>query len=139
MPADDVLSANPLAKKRVIASIDSYLKTQGFKSATNTNDIDFVVIVHAGTKEKMQINNYGYGGYGYGMYGSGWGPGYGMSQTDVSYYDETTVIIDIIDTNKKELAWRGTGTGIIRGKLSEEERNAVIAKIMEEFPPKKEK
>ncbi len=136
MPADDALSANPLAKKRVINSIDSYLTSNGYKSVASA--ADFVVIVHAGTKEKMQINNYGYGGYGYGRYGSGWGHGYGgMTQTDVSYYDETTLVIDIADASKKELVWRGTGTGIIRGKLTDEERDAVIAKILADFPPKK--
>ena len=133
---DDALHANPLAKKRVINSIDSYLTNNGYKLVTS--GADFVVIVHAGTKEKMQINNYGYGGYGYGMYGRGWGPGYGGGvQTDVTYYDETTLVIDIADASKKELVWRGTGTGIIRGKLSEEDRAAVIAKILADFPPKK--
>ncbi|MCF6269581.1 MAG: DUF4136 domain-containing protein [Melioribacteraceae bacterium] len=135
MPADDALSANPLAKKRVVSSIDSYLASKGYTSASS--DVDFVVIVHAGTKEKMQINNYGYGGYGYGMYGRGWGPGYGPSQTDVTYYDETTLVIDIADADKKELVWRGTGTGIIRGKLTDEERDEVIATILANFPPKK--
>ncbi len=135
VPADDALSANPLAKKRVVKSIDAYLASKGYTTAES--DVDFVVIIHAGTKEKIQINNYGYGGYGYGMYGRGWGPGYGMSQTDVTYYDETTLVIDIADADKKELVWRGTGTGIIRGKLTDEERDAVIAKILENFPPKK--
>ena len=132
MPADDALSANPLAKKRVISSIEANLNGKGFKKADNA---DFVVIVHAGTKEKMQITNYGYGGYGYGMYGRGWG--YGPTQTDVSYYDETTLVIDIADIDKKELVWRGTGTGIIRGKVSDEDRDAVIDKIMSDFPPQK--
>lgn len=136
MPADDALSANPLAKKRAISTIDSYLTKNGYKSTTG-DDADFVVIIHAGTKEKMQINNYGYGGYGYGMYGSGWGRGYGGTQTDVSYYDETTLVIDIADMEKKELVWRGTGTGIIRGKLTQEERDEVVAKILADFPPKK--
>ena len=133
--ADDALHTNPLEKKRVIHSIDSYLASNGYKLVTS--GADFTVIVHAGTKEKMQINNYGYGGYGYGMYGRGWGPGFGMTQTDVTYYDETTLVIDIADAGKKELVWRGTGTGIIHGKLTDEERYEVVAKILANFPPKK--
>lgn len=135
MPADDALSANPLVQKRVKKSIDSFFAKNGYKKVEE--GADFIVIVHAGTKEKMQINNYGYGGYGYGMYGRGWGPGYGMTQTDVSYYDEATLVIDIADAGKKELVWRGTGTGIIRGKLTDEERDAVVAKILSDFPPQK--
>ena len=98
---------------------------------------DFVVILHAGTKERVQVNHYGYGGYGYGMYGRGWGPGYGMTQTNVTYYDETTLVIDIADKSKKELIWRGAGTGVVNSKLSDEDRDAVIAKILADFPPQK--
>jgi hypothetical protein len=134
MPASDALSKDPLAKKRVIASVERILTQKGFKKVP-VEQADFVVILHAGQKERMQITNYGYGGYGYGMYGRGWGPGYGMSQTDVTYYDETTLVIDLADKAKKELVWRGTGTGIITHKLSDEERDEVIAKILKDFPP----
>ena len=143
MPADDELGKYPLVKKRVANSVEKALEAKGYTKGTEDN-YDFVVIIHAGTKEKMQMNTYNYGGYGYGGYGRGWGGhGGGMSTTDVNYYDEATLIVDIADADKKELAWRGTATGIIsKSQKSQAEAQAdadeVVNEIMADFPPGKE-
>ncbi len=144
MPADDELSKYPLVKKRIANSVEKALEAKGFTKGTK-DSFDFVVILHAGTKERMQMNTYNYGGYGYGGYGGGWGGGYGggMSTTDVNYYDEATVIVDIADAEKKELAWRGTATGIVRKSQKEQseaqaDADEVINKILADFPPGKE-
>ena len=143
MPADDELGKYPLVKKRIANSVEKALDAKGYTKGTKDN-FDFVVIIHAGTKEKVQMNTYNYGGYGYGGYGRGWGGyGGGMSSTDVNYYDEATVIVDIADADKKELAWRGTATGVVsKSQKSQAEAQAdadeVINKIMADFPPGKE-
>ena len=140
MPDDDVLSANPLVKKRVATGVDKALQAKGF--AIGTEDaVDFVVIIHAGNKEKMQITNYG--GYGMGGYGRGWGGyggygGYGGT-TDVYQYDETTLVIDIYDAEKKEMVWRGAATGVVKETTDQEEQqkniDKVVTKMLEDFPP----
>ena len=140
MPADDALSANPLIKKRVEAGVDKALEAKGFTVGAE-DAFDYVVIIHAGNKEKMQITNYGYSGYGYGRYGHGWGGYGGYSQTDVHQYDETTLVIDILDAKSKEMVWRGTATGIVK-KYSDQEKmqeaiNRVVEKMLTDFPPKK--
>jgi hypothetical protein len=143
MPDDDVLSANPLVKKRIAAGIDKALQAKGYSIGTE-DAYDFVVIIHAGNKEKMQVTNYG--GYGMGGYGRGWGGygyggGYGGGQTDVYQYDETTLVIDIYDASKKEMVWRGTVTGIVKDNPSREEQEEnihnVVTKMLEDFPPEK--
>lgn len=145
MPEGDALAANPLIQKRAINSVDRELASKGFK--LTDGDPDFVVIIHAGMKERMQVTNtgyggYGYGGYGYGRYGrGGWGGG-GVSSTHVTYYDEATVVVDIADFGKKELVWRGTGTGVLSKKQKTQEESQqtadeVIQKIMQDFPPTK--
>jgi hypothetical protein len=141
MPDDDALSANPLVKKRVAAGVDKVLQEKGFSKGTE-DAYDFVVIIHAGNKEKMQITNYGYGGYGYGGYGRGWGGygGYGGT-TDVHQYDETTLVIDIADAKKKEMVYRSTVTGIVKDdpSIEEQEHNIheVVTKMLADFPPEK--
>ncbi|VAX18294.1 hypothetical protein MNBD_IGNAVI01-378 [hydrothermal vent metagenome] len=142
-PKDDELVKYPLVRKRVVIAVDKALAAKGFTKVKNGN-ADFVVIIHAGTKERMQLNTYNYGGYGYGRYGYGWGGYGGMSTTDVSYYDEATLIVDIADAKKKELVWRGTGTGIVRKPPADqaeaqENINNVIHQIMRDFPPQKKK
>lgn len=141
MPEDDQLSANPLVKKRIGSAVEKVLESKGFTKGSD-GKADLVVIISAGSKEKMQVTNYGYGGYGYGRYGRGWGGGYGGSYTDVHYYEETTLLIDLIDVELKELVWRGSGTGIVKEYSDQQEMqeaiDGVVAKIMNDFPPKSE-
>jgi hypothetical protein len=138
MPDDDALSANPLIKKRVAAGVDEVLQEKGFSIGTK-DAFDFVVIIHAGNKEKMQITNYGYGGYGYGRYGMGWGGYGGYGTTDVYQYDETTLVIDIVDAKKKEMVYRSTVTGVVKKNPSREEQEQnilkVVTKMLDDFPP----
>jgi hypothetical protein len=137
---NDALAQAPLIKKRVVAGIDKALQDKGFVLAGDDMEPDFVVMTHAGTKEKMQV--YNTGGYGYGRYGGWydpwWGP-YGGS-TQVSYYEEGSLVIDIVDWEQKELSWRGVGTGVVREGPSDkeeaqEEINMIVAKILADFPP----
>jgi hypothetical protein len=140
MPDDDALSANPLVKKRVAAGVEKVLEEKGFSKGTE-DAFDFVVIIHAGNKEKMQITNYGYGGYGYGGYGRGWGGYGGYGGPDVYQYDETTLVIDIADAKKKEMVYRSTVTGIVKDdpSIEEQEHNIheVVTKMLSDFPPEK--
>lgn len=138
MPDDDALSANPLVKKRVAAGIDKALQAKGYTKGTD-EAFDFVVVIHAGTREKMQVTNYG--GYGMGGYGRGWG-GYGGGYgggTDVYQYDETTLVIDVYDASKKEMVWRGTVTGVVKDNPNQEEQQKnidnVVTKMLKDFPP----
>ena len=140
MPDDDALSANPLVKKRVAEGVEKALQAKGYKIGTE-DAYDFVVIIHAGINEKTEITNYGYGGYGYGRYGAGWGGYGGYGQTDVYQYDETTLVIDIVDAKLKELAWRGTVTGVVKEYKNQEEQQAnidkVVTRMLDDFPPEK--
>ena len=66
------------------------------------------------------------------------GRGYGGG-TSVYYYDETTLLIDLIDVVLKELVWRGSGTGTVNDYSDQQEMQEaiddVVAKIMYDFPP----
>jgi hypothetical protein len=140
MPDDDALSANPLVKKRVGEGVDKALQAKGYN--VGTEDVyDFVVILHAGIREKTEVTSYGYGGYGYGRYGMGWGGYGGYGQTDVYQYDETTLVIDIVDAKLKELVWRGTVTGVVKEYKNQEEQQSnidrVVTKMLDDFPPDK--
>lgn len=140
-PPDDALAQNPLVAKRIELAVSRELEAKGFKKV-DTGVPDLVVITYAGVQEKMQVNTYGsgyYGGYygGYGYYDPWWGP-YGQ-RTDVSYYDEGTLVIDLVDADDKELVWRGLGTKILEGATDPEKVQAnvdkMVAKMMASFPP----
>ncbi len=44
----------------------------------------------------------------------GWG---GIEETNVSTKTEGMLFIDLVDTNKKELIWQGSGTGYLVTKM----------------------
>lgn len=103
------------------------------KGYTVSENADFGVAILFGKETKTNITSYGYG------YGPYWGRYGGTTNVDVSQYDEGTLIIDIIDMSKKELVWRGTGTGAIDPNATVEERTAninnAVAQILAQFPP----
>ncbi|HEX9253088.1 MAG TPA: DUF4136 domain-containing protein [Ignavibacteriaceae bacterium] len=103
------------------------------KGYTVSDKADFGVALLFGKQTKTNITSYGYG------YGPYWGRYGGTSNVDVSQYDEGTLIIDVIDMAKKELVWRGTGTGAIDPNATVEERtaniNSAVAQILAQFPP----
>ena len=82
-----------------------------------------------------------YGGYGYGGYGYRYGGGWGGSTTNVRVNEILvgTIVIDVIDANKQEVAWRGMGVKEVDTQAKTEKRdkniNEAVAKLLKNFPP----
>jgi len=137
---EDLLTQYPLIKKRVMSAIEQDFTAKGFE-LVKEGEPDFVVLLAAGSKERMQVTNtggYGYGGW-YGGYSGYGGYGYGGS-TYVSYYEEGTLIIDIVDWQEKELSFRGAATGTLskKEKTPEESQadiDELVKNILSKFPP----
>ncbi len=131
----DVLSKNTLVKKRVLKSLEKALTEKGY-TLSETEEADFVVVAQAGVKERMQVTNWG----GYGWYGPGWGT-YG--HTDVSYYEQGSLVINIVDAKRKELVWRGVATGTLKDYSDAAQMQAdldkTIGKVLDNFPPPEKK
>jgi hypothetical protein len=133
---DDELAKDQLIYRRVQAAVDEELAKKGL-TLVESGDFDIVVVAHAGIKERTQIHQTG-GHYG-GWYDPYWGP-YGGT-THVSNYEEGTLVIDIVQWEKKELAWRGMGTQILKD-IDDPEKvteyiNIWVAQILKKFPPEK--
>ena len=142
--------------KRIRTAVANELEAKGF---TRSENPDFRVALHGGKERKVDVQEWGYvygprdyyrphPGYGY----PGPGPvrpGYPgragfdvveyRSGTDVYEYEEGTLIIDIVDSGKKELLWRGSATGVIDPAAGPEERtqeiNNIVGQILANFPP----
>lgn len=126
------LESAPLIKKRVLEAISNEMIKKGLTS-TDSENADLIVYAQAGTAEKMNVTDYGYG------YGSWWGPyPYGRN-IDVSYYTQASVIIDLVDNVKDELVWRGIGTGVVQESGTPEERQEnidyAVSEILSQYPP----
>jgi hypothetical protein len=128
----DVLSKNSLLRKRFKSAVDKVLSAKGFQKL-DEGDPDIVVFIHAGVQPRMNV--YHHGPYWYHPW---WGPYGGYSS--VSYYEQGTLVIDIVDNSEKELSWRGLGSGTVKRfsdpKALQEEIDFTVGKILADFPPK---
>jgi hypothetical protein len=130
LPIPEEAGIDQLNANRFGDAIKNELTAKGY---TVSEKADFGVAILFGKQTKTNITSYGYG------YGPYWGRYGGAGNIDVSQYDEGTLLIDVIDMNKKELVWRGTGTGVIDPNATVEERTAninnAVAQILAQFPP----
>lgn len=141
---DDELVKNPLLRKRFVKSVNQTMVQKGLTKA-ESGEADFVIVMHAGTKEKVRVDQTstisGPVLMGRRHYSSWYGPGWGYhsGSTTVSYYTEGTLVIDIVAWKTKEMVWRGAGTKTVRDYSSHEKQQESIdesvTKILEDFPP----
>jgi hypothetical protein len=120
---------SPLATDK--AGYESTLTTR-LKSATRRSleakgytysekDPDLLVNFYANVEARQEIRTYntapvgyGYYGYRYGLYG-GWG-----TEVQTVNYKEGTLTIDLVDAQKKLLAWQGQAEGRVSRKVSKD-------------------
>ena len=133
-----------LIDDRIVAAIDTQMAAKGFTKAESNPDV--VVIYHVAFDKEKDISTYssGYGG-GYGPYGYGWGGGWagGTTTTQVRDIVVGTLVIDMADAKKNQLAWRGMGVKEINTQANPEKRdksiNESVKKIFKNYPPKVKK
>ena len=137
-------TGQPLIDKRIEAAIEAQLEARGF--SRNDQGPDVLVTYHMAFNEEKDISSFSsgpmYGGVGYGY---GWGGGWGTTTTDVRVRNIIigTLAIDILDANKKEIAWRGLGTREVDTSAKPDKRDENIGKAVEKifrnYPPKVKK
>ena len=135
----DVLLENPLIYKRVQSAVNAQLAAKGYRLA-GTGKAEFIVYAHAGVKKVKTYNH----NFGIGLY---WGPSYWYRPwwgpyggfTYVSYYDEGSLVLDVIDAETKEMVWRGIATRVVRDYRTPDDMqrdiNDAVGRILEKFPP----
>ena len=117
--------------KRLRAAVSSEMTRKGLTEVTSAPDV--YVAYSARVEDKQQVSPYYNGlgnpyGYGYGAYGRGYQP--------VTQYKAGTVVIDIIDARRKELAWRGTGQAQVnQNTIDEVETYRIVNGILSTYPP----
>jgi Domain of unknown function (DUF4136) len=133
-----------LIDDRITAAIDAALKSKGLEKSDANPDV--VVVYHVAFDKQKDISTFssGYGG-GYGPYGYGWGGGWGggTSTTQVRDILIGTLVIDIADAKKKQVAWRGMGVKEVDTQAKPDKRdksiNNAVTKIFKNYPPKPKK
>nr|WP_319398869.1 DUF4136 domain-containing protein [uncultured Carboxylicivirga sp.] len=78
--------------------------------------------------------------WGSDQYQYGWGIGTGVNNISYNNYLEGTLIIDIIDKEKKLLVWEGIANGVFKNDAQKNEAKIrkVIAELFSAYPVKKQ-
>jgi len=114
---------SPFVFQRAQQTTEEFLVNKGYTK--NTKNPDFLIVYHAGTQDKVNVNSWG---YGYGRWGGG---------VDVYQYTQGTLIIDFVDNATHDLFWRGSATGTVSdsGSANQNKIDSAIQKILAKYPP----
>jgi hypothetical protein len=108
---------------------------------TRSDTPDLVINFKGKLEEKTDIESvpgpyYG-SAWGYrGLYGAPYG-GWGGAQTYVSRYTVGTLVIDVVDREKREVVFQGTTEGIVTEKMQENREQTIsqaVAQIFSKYP-----
>jgi len=131
---------NPLLAKRIRKSVTRQLQLQSYVEA-DASSADMLVGYHISLEQKVDVttmNDY----YGYGRRSSrAWGGSMAHSRTMVHVYETGTLVIDLVDRQRNELVWRGSGESRLTPNPTPEEIDKkvteVVGAILAKFPPSK--
>jgi len=127
---------SPMVQDRVRRGIDRSLTEKGY--GLGGEQADFFVTYHLAVDRKLDIRTTDrslYSRYGYRM---------SIPETTIQEYDEGSLIIDVVDAKRKQVVWRGVGTGRLRGASGAEDPvrlqervYEVVDEVLVDFPPQR--
>ena len=134
----DLRLDNPLRDKRIRQAIDTFLTEKGYWRVTGIQP-DFLIAYHQKIYSRIDADNSG-SGFVFGMGSFGRQGGIGMSVGNrTTEYDESMMVITIIDSSSNDVIWRGTGTRRFAQHAEPEkitkQINENVTKILMQFPP----
>ena len=137
-PGIDKAEINDLDKRRILRAIEAELMAKGYTKSENP---DMLVSIFTKSNQRVDIYNnaWGNGAWGWGGYG-GWGWRSGWNNNQVTTTTEGVLYIDLIDAQKKELIWQGSGTGNLETRNVEKKEVRVkefVSQMLMQFPPEK--
>lgn len=122
---------NAIVFNRVKDAIDTELEAKGYREVANANQADFLVGYHIALDGRMDVQTVNsYYGYGYGPWYYG-----GYRDTYVRYYDQGSMLIDIVDRRANELVWRGSAEAEVRQNADGRQIQEAVTRMLQRFPP----
>ena len=132
---DDPRLNSNLLHQRIRQAINTALNRKGFILLAKGRP-DFYINYHVMIEKLTDVDTVGVGlGHHYRHYGLGLG-----TEIIVSEYDESTLMIDVIDPDTRKILWRGSlGERVTRSDSVADKNSkvqALVNTILSEFPPK---
>ena len=131
-------SGNPRVDGLIVAALQDQLTLKGLSKTSVRPDVNVLFHVALDTRKDISALSTGplYGGYGW-----RWGEGWGSTATNVRVREIVagTLVVDVVDGQRKQVVWRGLGTKAIAADATPDARDMSIAKavekIMRNYPP----
>ena len=119
--APDPLAGDSLNDGRIRTAIESQLIGNGYR--TNGESPDFVIAYHVTTKNKLSVQDYGYGPPRF----------WGSRNIHVNQYSEGTLLVDFIDVKTNQVIWRGRASGTLEMKGVDKKISKSVEKLVKQF------
>jgi len=139
---------NEIVQGQIKAALEAELATKGL-TKTDSDQADLYIGYQTAIGTEKQFNSYstdwGYGpGWGGGWYGRGGYYGGGMGSSTTTGSTSTIYVgqlgLDMYETAKKDLVWRGVASKTLdpKAKPEKQEKNIkkAVAKLLKNYPPK---
>jgi Domain of unknown function (DUF4136) len=121
-----LLRENTLVDKRIKEALRRDLEERGFRYAAD-GQADFLVAYYAREREKVELEDVGYGMPR--RWRWGWGP-----RIWTRYYEEGSIVLDFIDPIDNQLVWRGRVTDTVKGlDQSDKQINKGVEALVKHF------
>jgi hypothetical protein len=124
---------NPLMRDRIEAALVRELESKGLTRAAGRPDLWVSAHVRMSNEKQIDTTRFGYrwGRWGY------WGGG--TAVTTVRKVPVGTLIVDLVDAERKELVWQGVASDAIDPGADAAARDkavaAMIATMLKDYPP----
>lgn len=123
-------TGNDLTHRRVVRSVDAVMAERGFRQVP-LDAAAIAVAYHVSAEDQRVYDTYGYG--------TGRWSAYEGTTTTERVFTEGSLTVDLFDTARKELVWRGTASETIDPSASPDERDEIVTKAVRDmfdgFPP----
>ena len=130
------VSDDQLIRRDIVRAVDEQLAQKGLTKVETNGDL--VVTYHAAIREEKSMNLFGSGWRGG---GTGWWDGSVQGQT--STVPVGTLVVDVYDSAKKQLIWRGDASKTIDLKKDPDKNyknlQKAMAKLFKNYPPQTDK
>lgn len=142
LPVDKKIYDNPKVSQLDVRRLGGLINRELAKRyrPVTKDQADFLVRYFFVVEEKMRVDSYN---ANFGFYRYGFGYRYGFETPDVtsSYYQQGSVIIDIVDAKTDVVVWRGVTEGRVIKSDTPVQRQVrlekKLARLFSAFPPKR--
>ena len=132
---EQVKTKDALDVDRIKNAVNSVLAAKGWTQVDSGGDVSIVVMET--TRDQQTLNTFYNGlggGWGWRRFGGG---GFGEATTTTDTYKVGTVVVDLFDTNTKQLIWRGSSSDTLSKNSDKNIKNLDkgVEKMFKNFPP----